>query len=172
MRQFGGPERPPAARDPAAEPLSLIQVKDPNEALGLAARLLAGGAPLRSLPLGSTLGVLIMAIDAGSYAFARRANRAVGVAAWFRTSVEAAERWNYGQGLVSPADIQTDGAAAIIPAVQAIDAETARFLSQRLRDQLLRPCRVAYYVRDYAGREGRRTRLVRLVRPSARRTAV
>lgn len=171
MRQFGGPSRPPATSNVETPSLNLIQLKDPNEALGLAARLLAGEAPFRSLPLGNTLGVLIMAIDANTYAFARRGSRAVGVAAWFRTTIAAAERWNFGQGAVSLEDIRPDGAAAIIPAVQAIDSATARFLSVRLRDQLLRPCRVAYYVRDYAAKDGRRTRFVRLVRPQSRRAA-
>jgi len=146
-------------------PMKLVRFRDPNEALGLAVRLLAGEAPFRDLPLGASAGAVVSAIDDGSYAFVSRQEQAVAVACWRRTSLEQGEAWLRGAPLNLDAPSQAEPAALIL-AVQAIDAAAAGYLMRRLRDGELSDCLVVYYLRDYAGLRPKRR--VRLVRPAAR----
>lgn len=146
--------------------LGLMRLRDPNEAAGLAIRLLAGESPFREMPLGMSAGTMLNAIDRDHYAFARRGDRAVGFTCWMFTDVATAEAWMH-EGTPLGADAANeDGAAAIVLAVQAIDAKVTRFLLHALRDIELAERSVCYFLRDYGPDKPRR--LVRLVRPVSR----
>ena len=73
------------------EPIGLMRLRDPNEALGLAVRLLAAETPFRGMELGQAIGMLVRAIDAGQYIFARRGDRAIGMTCWLYVAPEKAE---------------------------------------------------------------------------------
>lgn len=148
--------------------LGLMRIKDPNEALGLAVRLLAGEAPFRDMPLGFSIGSLVGSIDAGNYFFARRGDRALGVAFWMFTQPEDAEGWVFRGERLSEDAHQKGGPAAIILGLQATDAEVTRFLFRGLRD-VYEEVDLCYFMRDYGKDGGRDRRLVRLVRPKIRR---
>ena len=151
---------------PETNSLRLIRVKDPNEALGLAVRLLAGVAPFRDMPLGLSMGALVEAIESETYAFAAEPGKAVGFAAWRPCRAEAAEDWMFGRGATLAPQVTEGADAAIILAAQAQRKEVARFLHRSLRDGPLADCPLFYYVRDYGKGSDRRTRFVRLRRPS------
>jgi len=154
--------------DSADTSLGLMRVKDPNEALGLAVRLLAGEAPFRDMALGFSIGSLVGSIDAGNYFFARRGDRALGVAFWMFTQPEDAEGWLF-RGEPLSEDARTKGGpAAIILGLQASETAVTRFLFRGLRD-IYDEVDICYFMRDY-GKEGLRgNRAVRLVRPKVRR---
>lgn len=146
--------------------LSLVRFRDPNEAVGLAVRLLAGVAPFRQMPLGMSMGLLVQAIDGGTYAFATRPGRAVGFACWRYCQAAEAEAWLFGDGRLAETDPPETEDCAIMLAMQAIDTSVARFFHPALRDGPLRTCRTLYYFRDYGAARPRRA--VRLVRPRTR----
>lgn len=153
-------------------PLGLMRLRDPNEALGLAVRLLAGEAPFDEMPLGSSSGLLAAAIDADNYAFVTRGDLAVGVGCWTYTSQKAAEDWAFeGKPLDLNSARDNDHEVAIMLAVKAVDASVVRFMVRNLRDGDLADCNALYFIRDYQG-TGRGKRLVRLVRPRVRRRGV
>lgn len=146
-----------------------MRLKDPNEALGLAIRLLAGEAPFRDMRLGMSTGMLVNAIDANHYVFVRRENKAVGFAAWKYTSKEDAEAWLFeGRAPEGGSQATEDTRVAIMLAVQGIETRVIRHLMRELRDGELGGCDTLYYMRDY-GAGGRGKRAVRLVRPKVRR---
>lgn len=151
------------------ETLGMMRLKDPNEAAGLALRLLAGETPFRDMPLGMSAGMMLSAIDRNHYVFARRTNKAVGFACWTFTDPQSAEDWMRKGKPFESFETATPGAAAVVLAVQAIDTETTRFLIKGLRDTQLAAVDLCYYVRDY-GKEGKAPRYVRLIRPKVRRT--
>ena len=157
----------PPAQDEA--PLTLIRIRDPNEALGLAARLLAGQTPFRDFPLGLSVGGLISVIDNDRYAFAQRDGKAVGFVGWGLSSREIAERWAF-KGYVPNPDEVSDGPCVLVFALQAISTDVTRFLVQRMRDQIFPDKLAAYFIRDYGSdTKGKpRLRAVRLVRGRAR----
>jgi hemolysin-activating ACP:hemolysin acyltransferase len=159
----------PASGHAGSEGLSIIRIRDPNEALGLAARLLAGEAPFRDLPVGASIGSLIAAIDREAYVFARRGDRVVGVVTWAFTTMDTAEAWAFERSRFDPSLISEEGEALIVTGMQAVDTSVTRFLISSLRDHLMKEAQVAYYIRDYGGRSGKRNRVVRLVRPRVRR---
>ena len=150
--------------------LRLIRMKDPNEALGLAVRLVATARTFRDMPLGLSMQALIEAVDSDSYAFAARSGRALGVACWRLTTQAAAEAWLARDGPgVEPSETP-DGRVAIMLAVQGTDAEVIRFLMRQLRDGPMRSVQLLYYMRDYG--TGKSARLVRLRRPKSRMTRI
>lgn len=151
----------------AENALRLIRIKDPNEALGLAVRLLAGVAPFREMPLGLSMGAMIEAIDAETYAFAARPGRAVGIACWRFCRQEDAETWLFGGARLAEAAPPDDRRCAVMMAMQASDRAVVGFLNRALREGPLRPCQTLYYLRDYGPDRPRRA--VRLVRPRVRR---
>ena len=150
------------------ETLGMMRLKDPNEAAGLALRLLAGETPFRDMPMGMSGGIMLSAIDRNHYVFARRANKAVGFACWAFTAPQGAEDWMRKGIPFESFETATPGAAVVVLAVQAIDTETARFLIKGLRDNQLAAMDLCYYVRDY-GKNGKTPRYVRLIRPKVRR---
>lgn len=150
-------------------PLRLIRIRDPNEALGLAIRLLAGAAPFRDMPLGLSTGALMEAIDMDAYAFASRPGEAVGFAAWRPCLAAEAEGWVFGTDRRIPPQIASAPDSAIVLAVQAQNSAVARFLHRQVRDGPLCWCPTFYYVRDYGAEAGRPLRAVRLQRPRSRR---
>lgn len=151
-----------------AEPdeLGLMRLRDPNEAAGLAIRLLAGESPFREMPLGMSAGTMLNAIDRDHYAFARRGDRAVGFTCWMFTDIATAEAWMHQGTPLGEGAAKDDGAAAIVLAMQGGDAAVTRFLFHTLRDIGLADRSVCYYLRDYGPDKPRR--LVRLVRPVSR----
>lgn len=152
------------------EPLGLMRLKDPNEAAGLALRLLAGESPFRDMPLGMSAGTMLGSIDRGHYAFARRGAKALGFACWAFADPQDAQTWMDERTPFTPKDTGGPGSAVIIMAMQAVDTSVARFLTKSLRDQELAHIDLCYYYRDY-GKDGRGGRAVRLVRPKVRRMA-
>lgn len=155
--------------DPDPDAMTLMRLRDPNEALGLAVRLLAGEAPFHDMGLGMSTGLLVGAIDCGRYAFVRRGAKAVGFAAWLFTTNADAEAWLFnGQTPEGGVERLDGGPVAIMLAVQGIDTSAVRFLIRHLRDGDLGQCNTLYYMRDY-GPDGRGRRAVRLVRPKVRR---
>lgn len=150
------------------ETLGMMRLKDPNEAAGLALRLLAGETPFRDMPMGMSAGMMLSAIDQSHYVFARRANRAVGFACWTFTDPQSAEDWMRKGRPFESLETAASGSAAVVLAVQAIDTETTRFLFKGLRDNQLATVDLCYYVRDY-GKEGKPPRYVRMIRPKIRR---
>lgn len=149
--------------------LGLMRIKDPNEALGLAVRLLAGEAPFRDMPLGFSIGSLVGSIDAGNYFFARRGDRALGVAFWMFTQPEDAEGWLFRGEPLSEDARKNGGPVAIILGMQATEAAVTRFLFHGLRDVIFAELDICYFMRDY-GKDGTRgRRAVRLIRPKVRR---
>jgi hemolysin-activating ACP:hemolysin acyltransferase len=147
-------------------PLGLMRLKDPNEALGLAIRLLAGEAPFRDMQLGMSTGMLVEAIDANHYIFVRRDNKAIAFAAWKYSRKEDAEAWLF-DGRAPEGGATRDARVAIMLAVQGIETPVVRYLMRQLRDGELGDCDTLYYMRDYG--KGRGKRSVRLVRPKVRR---
>jgi hemolysin-activating ACP:hemolysin acyltransferase len=148
--------------------LGLMRIKDPNEALGLAVRLLAGEAPFRDMPLGVSIGSLVGSIDAGNYIFASRGDRAVGVTFWMFTQPEDAEAWLFRGKRLSEDALTKGGPAAIILGLQATETEVTRLLFRGLRDIYVE-VDLCYFMRDYGKDDDRGRRAVRLVRPKVRR---
>jgi hemolysin-activating ACP:hemolysin acyltransferase len=148
--------------------LGLMRIKDPNEALGLAVRLLAGEAPFRDMPLGVSIGSLVGSIDAGNYIFASRGDRAVGVTFWMFTQPEDAEAWLFRGKRLSEDALTKGGPAAIILGLQATETEVTRLLFRGLRD-IYDEVDLCYFMRDYGKDDDRGRRAVRLVRPKVRR---
>jgi len=148
--------------------LGLMRIKDPNEALGLAVRLLAGEAPFRDMPLGFSMGTLVGSIDKGNYFFARRGDRALGVTFWMFTQPEDAEAWLFRGEQLSEDAFKKGGPAAIILGLQATEADVTRFLFRGLRD-VYEEVDLCYFMRDYGKDGDRGRRVVRLVRPKVRR---
>lgn len=153
---------------PQTAPLALMRLKDRNEALGLAVRLLCGEEPFRDMPVGGSIGTLISSIDVDNYAFVQREKKAVGFACWQYCSVEQAEAWRSSERASIPLGANP-GRVAVMYAVQAIDLSATRHLMLGLRDGPLLGCDLIYYYRDY-GSNGRPPRIVRLVRPKKRQT--
>jgi hemolysin-activating ACP:hemolysin acyltransferase len=153
--------------DPDTPPLKLIRLRDPNEALGLAVRLLAGVPPFDTLPLGLSISGLVSRIDGGDYAFAQRAARAVGFVAWGFADAVVAEAWAFQGRVPQPGEVAPDKPCAMVFAMQAISPEVTRFLWSQLRDHVFAGRETAYYIRDYGKQPDgrRRTRAVRMQRP-------
>ena len=157
--------------EPKDQALGLMKLKDPNEALGLAIRLLAGESPFRDMPLGFSVAGLVGSIDAGDYIFVRRGERAVGVAHWMYVKPETGEAWlGEGASFVEEERLKSSP-AVIIMALQAIDASVTRFLFNGLRDVCLADCQLCYFLRDY-GKDKGGMRGVRMVMPKVRRKRV
>lgn len=148
--------------------LHLMQMKDPNEALGLAVRLLAGEAPFRDMPLGFSMGGLVHSIDNGNYFFARRDDRAVGVAFWMFAQPEDAEAWIFRGEQISKEAMDRGGSVGVILGVQAIEPVIAKLLIRTLRDNFA-DVDVCYFIRDYGKDRDRKPRATRFVRPRVRR---
>lgn len=155
------------AQDSPDTSLTLIRIRDPNEALGLAVRLLAGETPFRDFPLGLSIGGLVSVIDSGRYAFARRGGLAVGFVGWGLAGREVAEAWAFCGYVPKPEEVEA-GPCVLVFALQAVSTDVTRFLVRCMRDQLFADKDTAYFIRDYgAGAEaegGRRLRAVRLNR--------
>lgn len=150
--------------------LGLMRLKDPNEALGLAVRLLAGEAPFRDMPLGFSMGGLVRSIDSGNYFFATRGDRALGVTFWMFAEPEDAEGCLFRGEPLSEDALTKGGPVAIVLGLQATETAVTRFLFRSLRD-ILTEVDICYYIRDY-GKDGTRgQRAVRLIRPRVRRKA-
>ncbi|MEP4767914.1 MAG: hypothetical protein ABJQ21_25660 [Roseibium sp.] len=148
--------------------LRLMQMKDPNEALGLAVRLLVGEAPFRDMPLGFSMGGLVHSIDNGNYFFARRGDVAVGVAFWMFAQPEDAEAWIFRGERISKEAMDRGGSVGIILGVQAIEPVIAKLLIRTLRDNFS-DVDVCYFIRDYGKESNRKPRATRFVRPRVRR---
>jgi hemolysin-activating ACP:hemolysin acyltransferase len=148
--------------------LGLMQLKDPNEALGLAVRLLAGEAPFRDMPLGFSMGGLVNSIDKGNYFFARREDRALGVTFWMYAQPEDAEAWILRGERIGKEALDRGGPIAIVLGLQATEQEVTRYLFRSLRD-VLTHVDICYYLRDYGKDSERGPRAVRLIRPRIRR---
>lgn len=148
--------------------LGLMQMKDPNEALGLAVRLLAGEAPFRDMPLGFSMGGLVHSIDNGNYFFARREDRAVGVAFWMFAQPEDAEAWIFRGERITKEAMDRGGPVGIILGVQAIEPAIAKLLIRTLRDNFA-DVDICYFIRDYGKDSNRKPRATRFVRPRVRR---
>lgn len=155
---------------PEIASLDLMRLKDPNEALGLAVRLLAGEAPFRDMPLGFSAGAIISSIDREEYVFARRGERALGIAYWMFVEPGKAEAWISEGKRLEAADRLDSSLAAIIMGVQASEPAVAKYLMRCLRNGELAQCDVCYFVRDYGKGKGSQ-RAMRLVRPKSERQA-
>jgi hypothetical protein len=144
-------------------------LRDPNEALGLAVRLLAGVPPFNALPLGLSIGGLVDRIDSNHYGFAQSQARAVGFVSWGFSEQAVAEGWAFERRAPKPGEITPDGPCAMVFAMQAISADVTRFLWSQLRTKALAGRDVVYYIRDYGVRTdgSRRTRGVRMRRPGS-----
>lgn len=153
------------AQDSPDTSLTLIRIRDPNEALGLAVRLMAGETPFRDFPLGLSVGGLVSVIDSNRYAFARRGGHAVGFVGWGLAGREVAEAWAFKGYVPKPEEVE-GGPCVLVFALQAVSTDVTRFLVQRLRTQLFPDKQSAYFIRDYGpGADGkRRLRAVRLNR--------
>lgn len=153
------------------EELGLMRMKDRNEALGLAVRLLAGEAPFRDMPLGFSIGAIVSAIDTEHYVFASRNDRALGIAYWTFVEPEHAEAWLSEGRQLQADEFLDDGPCVIIMGVQATEPRVVRYLMNNLRDKVLAQCNVCYFLREY-GNQARGHRGVRLVRPKIRQQGV
>lgn len=133
-----------------------VRFKDPNEALGLAVRLLVGvdSGPFEQLPLGMSARMLTVLIDRGEYGFAKRAERAVGFAVWSFVHEDAAARYIGGTERLKVEEFGS-GNCGIVFAFHAVDRATTRFLGRRLRDTVFARADSVSFVRDY-GRTGAR----------------
>jgi hemolysin-activating ACP:hemolysin acyltransferase len=148
--------------------LTLVRFKDPNEALGLAAHLLARKPPLNAMPLGQIVGLADGAIKRGHYVFAKRGDRAVGLLAWGFSDFETAEAWAGGNQLLQPATM-AEGPCVLLLCLQAESKEVARFLTQAIRDRLFPDHHIAYFIRVKSTSDGGvRQKGVRLKRPGSR----
>ena len=149
------------------EPLAMVRLRDPNEALGLAVRLLARAPPFDALPLGLSIAGLVDRIDCDHYAFARRADRALGFVTWGYADAAVAEAWAFERRIPKPGELAPDRPCAMIFAMQSTSPDVTRFLWMRLRDQVFAGRQLAYYIRDYGPQPdgSRRTRAVRMQRP-------
>jgi len=150
--------------------LGLMRMKDPNEALGLAVRLLAGEAPFRDMPLGFSMGGLVHSIDHGNYFFARQGGRAVGIAFWMYAQPEDAEAWIFRGERITREAMDRGGPVGIILGMQAIESAVAKLLVRTLRDNFA-DVDICYFLRDYGKENGRPPRAARFVRPRVRRKA-
>lgn len=153
---------------PSNSELELVRFNDPNEALGLAAHLLAKDEPLNELPLGQIVPLAEGAIQRGHYAFAKRDGHVWGVLAWGFTDFDTAESWVQGQRLEQP-PLREKGPCVMLLCLQAETTEVARFLTGAIRDRLFPDHHLAYYVRVKKGADGRIVqRGVRIKRPGSR----
>lgn len=145
--------------------MRFVRFRDPNEALGLAVRLLAGtdAGPFEHLPLGVSARMLTVIVDRGDYGFAQLGSRAVGFVAWAFVPEETAEGYLTGAAQISAADFGT-GPAGVVFAFRAIDARATRFLAQNLRDVVFVDAPSLRFVRDYGRDAARKPRSVRLQR--------
>lgn len=142
------------------DPHEFVRFRDPNEAVGLAMRLIAGSAPFDRLPLGLTGGLLISRIDAGDYGFARRGDLAVGVVIWGFTTEEAAAGFIDRTRPLGSEDLG-GGPAGLVFAFRAVDRATTRFLVTRLRKAVFAGAKSLRFIRDYGpGAAGRKPRAV------------
>lgn len=147
--------------------LAFVQFHDPNEALGLAVRLVGASAPFDRLPLGLTTGLLAHLIDRRDYGFARRGDVATGFVAYGFVDEDAALEFLRGVRQLSPADLKTkDAGAGLVFAFRGVDRATTDFLVSRLREVVFRRASTVRYIRDY-GRDGKPPRLVTLRRKGA-----
>ncbi len=143
-----------------------VRFRDPNEALGLAVRLVAARPPFDRLPLGLSAGMLTGLVDRGSYGFARQGSTATGFAAWSFVPEEVAEAYLREQRAVRPEEMGS-GTAGVVFVLTSIDRPTTAFLVERLRNLVFAQASALYFIRDY-GPAGRSPRLVRMRRTMPR----
>ncbi|SEB04125.1 hypothetical protein [Rubrimonas cliftonensis] len=148
--------------------MNFIRFKDPNEALGLAVRLLAGAdaGPFAALPFAASTRLLTLMIDRGDYGFAAREGRAVGVVVWAFVDEAVAARSIAGGGPIKPGDLG-GGESGLVLAFRAVDAAATAFLTRRLRDQVFAAAPSVRFVRDYGPGSSRRQRAVVMRRRQA-----
>lgn len=147
--------------EPKKAPLGLMRLKDRNEALGLAVRLLAWEKPFRDLPLGMSAGALVDAIDNDRYFFATRDDVAVGVTYWIFLEPEVAENWLFKGQQLAIEDAVKGGSAAVALGMRAVEASATRFLFRNLRDVAFAENTICYYLRTYPNGQSRAVRLIR-----------
>lgn len=145
--------------------LRFVQFRDPNEALGLAVRLLAGAesGPFDNLPLGMSARLLSVLIDRGDYGFAQRENLATGFCAWSFMSEALAEAHVHAATSIRPEDLGS-GRAGVVFAFRAIDRATTRFMTKQLRNVVLRDAESLRFIRDYGPHAERLPRAVTMRR--------
>lgn len=174
MRRRGGrfpviPETDPASEGGVVAELAFVRFKDPNEALGLAVRLLAGtdAGPFEHLPFGVSMRLMATLIDRGDYGFAQRGREAVGLAMWAFVDESVAERFHAGAGVIDAADLGK-GSAGLVFAFRAVDREATRFLTGKLRDVVFADAASLRFVRDYGRDADRPSRAVHMRRGPSR----
>lgn len=151
----------PSAKDNFA----FVQFDDPNEALGLAVRLVGATAPFDRLPLGLSTGLLAHLIDRREYGFARRGDLATGFVAFGFVEDSAANAFLRGARRLFPGDLRPRGAGTgLVFAFRGVDRATTQFLVERLRDVVFRETEAVRYIRDYGDGAAKPPRLVTLRR--------
>ena len=148
--------------------IELVRFKDPNEALGLAAHLLAKNAPLNEMPLGRVIPMMEAAIQRNHYLFAKRGGRVCGVLGWGFSDFAQAEAWIKGHELKGPIN-KDDGPCVLIFCLQADTSDVVRELTAAIRGPLFPRRHLAYYIRVKRRSDGSIQRKgVRFKRPRCR----
>lgn len=154
-------ESPP----PADTAMKFARFKNPNEALGLAVRLVSSVPPFNEMPLGLSVGMLIQLVDRELYGFAVADGRALGFVAWGRTSLENAKGYADGSRQILAEDL-TGGTAGVVFAMRSVRPDVTRFLTRRLKTEIFNDAADLFFIRDYGRDENgdRRSRIVRMSR--------